>query len=379
MPQLDKPPFYRLIDTGDGVFPAMLAAIGAAQKTVRMEMYIFADDELGRQFLTVLVRAAQRGVKVRVLIDSFGSLTLPAGFWQPFQDAGGEVRWFNPIVLRRFGFRDHRKLLVCDEEVAFVGGFNITKQYSGDGVASGWRDIGLEIRTTPAAQLAAAFDEMFPLADFQHRRFTRLRRTPARRNVASGECQLLLSGPGRGRNPFDQALFQDLAHAKTVQIIVAYFLPTRRIRRALMRAARRGGRVQLILPGKSDVALSQLAGRSFYRRLLRAGVEIYEYQPQILHAKLMIVDGIVYVGSSNLDVRSLRINYELMLRFPKEQLAGEARGSFAQCLAHCERIELEKWRKSRTWWKRLRQRWAHFLLARVDPYVARWQYKRMQD
>jgi len=116
------------------------------------------------------------------------------------------------------------------------------------------------------------------------------------------------------------ALRRDLAHARTVQIIAAYFLPPRRLRRLLMHVARKGGRVQLVLPGKSDVPLIRLAAHSLYQRLLRAGVEIYEYQPQILHTKLVIVDAIVYAGSSNLDTRSLNINYELLARLTGERL-----------------------------------------------------------
>jgi len=141
---------------------------------------------------------------------------------------------------------------------------------------------------------------------------------------------------------------------------------------------RRGGRVQLILAGKSDVLLSQLAARSLYQRLLRAGVEIYEYQPQILHAKLIVVDQVVYVGSANLDARSLHINYELLMRLPDRQLAAEARKIFAADLQHCRSIERVAWRKSRTFWNKLKERWAYFLFARVDTYVARRQFRTLR-
>ncbi len=374
-----QPNAYEWMRSGDEIFPTMLAAIGSAQSSVRLETYIYAGDELGRQFRDALIAACERDVKVLVLLDAFGSQSLPASFWGPLHSAGGEVRWFNPVLLHRFGFRDHRKMLVCDDTDAFVGGFNISVKYQGDGVKSGWRDLGLRVGGPLVKSLAAAFDEMFERAGFQHKRFARLRRSSAKRSVSAHEAQLLLSAPGRGRNPFLRALRRDLDKARTVQIIVAYFLPTWRIRRDLARIARRGGRVQLILAGKSDVYLSQLAGRSLYRRLLRAGVEIYEYQPQILHAKLMLVDDVVYAGSSNLDPRSLHINYELMLRFPDKKLAASARTCFADYLVHSQRIELEAWRKSRSWWRRLKQRWAYFILARVDPYVARWQQKQSSD
>src|SRR5439155_13983296 len=153
------------------------------------------------------------------------------------------------------------------------------------------------------------------------------------------------------------ALRRDLAHARDVRIIMAYFLPTWRIRRALLRVIRQGGRVQLILAGKSDVMVSQLAGQSLSRRLLKAGVEIYEYQPQILHAKLIIIDDVVHVGSANLDHRSLLINYELMIRFASKEMADQARGVFANTLQHTRRITLEGWKKGRTLWRRFRQHW----------------------
>src|SRR5271165_4588786 len=131
---------YRWICSGDEVFPAMLAALAAAQRTIRLETYLYAGDNLGQQFRTALVHAQERGVKVSLLLDAFGSQSLPASFWEPLVAAGGEVRWFNPVLLKRLGFRDHRKMLVCDECTAFVGGFNIAMQYLGDGVKSGWRD-----------------------------------------------------------------------------------------------------------------------------------------------------------------------------------------------------------------------------------------------
>jgi cardiolipin synthase len=157
----------------------------------------------------------------------------------------------------------------------------------------------------------------------------------------------------------------------------AYFLPTRKLRRDLMRVARHGGRVQLILAGKSDVLLAQLAGRSLYRRLLTAGVEIYEYQPQILHAKLVVADQIAYAGSANFDVRSLKLNYELMLRFEDKKISAGAREIFDDALKHCRKIELLQWRASQTFWQRWRQRWAHFLLARLDIFVALKQFQAL--
>lgn len=367
---------FQWLTTGDEVFPAMLDTIAAATGTIRFEFYIYVNDDLGRQFRDALVAARRRGVRVQVLVDSLGSLTLPGNFWHALVEAGGEARWFNPLLLRRFGYRDHRKMLVCDEQIAFVGGFNISAVYQGDGVNSGWRDLGLKCAGSIAQQLAAAFDEMFDRAGLKHKRLSRLRGKTVARQVEAHDCQLLLSGPGRGRNPFTAALHRDLARARDVKIIAAYFLPTWRLRRDLARVVRGGGRVQLILPAKSDVLLSQLAGRSLYRRLLKAGVDVFEYQPQILHAKLILIDDAVYAGSSNLDTRSLRINYELMLRLDNPAAVNEAQDIFADCARLSRKIELDAWRRGRTWWQRFKERWAYFLLIRIDPLIVRWSRAR---
>lgn len=365
--------------TGHEIFPEMLGAIDAAERTVNLETYIFSADSLGIRFRDALMRACQRGVAVRVLYDALGSMKLPTGFWHPLEQAGGSVRQFNPLALKRLGIRNHRKLLVCDEHVGFFGGFNISEEYEGDGVTCGWCDLGLKVVGPLAKYLSMTFEEMFAKADFRHKRFLRLRQALARRHVLAPNEQVLLSGPGRGGNPIKRALRHDLYRASQVDIMVAYFLPTWRIRRDLTRVVARGGRVRLILAGKSDVTLSLLAGRSLYRRMLKAGIEIYEYQPQILHAKLVIIDGVVYVGSANLDQRSLNINYELMVRFASEPMAKQAREIFDSNLGHTLRITREDWRKSRTWWSRIKQHWAYTVLVRLDPWIAQTQWRDLPD
>jgi cardiolipin synthase A/B len=377
MPDASSHFAHQWLRAGDEMFPAMLAAIDAAGQSVCLEVYTFEDSPLGQRFRAALIRARARGVRVRVLVDAIGSVLLSNRFWDPLQQAGGEARVFNAIDLRRVAIRSHRKLLVCDERLAFIGGFNISPTYEGDGIRRGWCDVGMKIEGPLARELALSFDEMFERADFRHKRFIRWRKTGAKKAVALAAEQILFSGPGRGRNPFKRSLREDLAGAADVRIAAAYFLPPWRLRRALMRAARQGCRVQLVLPGKSDVPLAQLAAQSLYRRLLRSGVEIYEYQPQILHAKLIIVDDAVYVGSSNLDVRSLQLNYELMIRFADAGVSAGAQGVFEDIVKHCRRVTAEEWSGSHTFWQRLKRRWAYFLLNRVDPYIARWQWRAL--
>src|SRR2546423_1195900 len=131
--------------SGREIFPAMLEAIEEAKTSVRFEIYIYTDGALGRQFLEALIRAQQHGAQVQVLVDALGSFNLPLTFWDPLRAVGGHVRLFNPLKLHRLSIRDHRKCLVCDEQVTFIGGFNIAQEYDGDGVTCGWCDIGLKL------------------------------------------------------------------------------------------------------------------------------------------------------------------------------------------------------------------------------------------
>ena len=369
---------FRWLRTGDEAFSAMIADMDAAQKSVRLEMYIFADCLLGASFLGALVRAAKRGVSVQLLVDAFGSFYLPDNYWAPLREAGGSMRWFNPMTYDRFGFRDHRKLLVVDEQTACIGGFNIASEYQGDGVNKGWCDLGLRVVGPLAVELARSFDELFQRADMAHPPFTRLRKPLLARRVATRQGILLHGGPGRGFNSFKRFLRRDLARAHSVTIMTAYFLPTFRIRRDLMRLARAGVPVRLLLAGKTDVPMSQHACHRLYSMMLRAGIEIYEYQPQVLHAKLIIIDDVVYIGSSNLDIRSLNINYELMVRVRKKTLAQEALQLAEASLSRCNRIDPATWRQSRSFWMKLWERWDYFLLARVDAYIARRQLRRLR-
>ena len=365
---------YKWLRTGEEALEEMLAAIAIASQSVRLEMYIFHAGPTADQFRDALVNACKRGLRVRVLVDALGSAYLPGSFWDTFRGSGGEFRWFNPLSLHHVFIRDHRKMLVCDDDLAFIGGFNIATEYRGDGVTAGWRDLGLRVRGPLAQELAAAFDDMFACADFRHRPFTRLRKSFLLKTILAPEAKLLLGGPGRN-NPLKRALRDDLKEAREVLIISPYFVPPWKIRRLLMRLARDGAKVQLILPAKCDLPMMRMAAQSFYRRFLAAGVEIHEYQPQILHAKLFVIDQIAYAGSANLDGRSLNINYELMVRLSNPALVDEGREIFAGILAHCWRIEMAGWRRSRTFLDRMKARLAHVLLARIDPLIARQQLR----
>ncbi|HXG46818.1 MAG TPA: phospholipase D-like domain-containing protein [Methylomirabilota bacterium] len=367
---------FRWLKTGDEAFTQMIDAIAAAVSSVRLETYIFEEGLVGRALRDALVSACRRGVKVRVLVDALGSRSLPNSFAQPLHEAGGQFQWFNPLNLFRLEYRDHRKILVCDEKVAFIGGFNVADHYLGDGITRGWKDLGLRIEGPLAAELARAFDDISRFAEFRHHPFLGLRRARGRGRVAAENWHLLQNGPGRGRNHLKRSLTEDLARARDVRIISAYFLPGWRLRRELRRAARRGATVELILAGRTDVRLSKLASQRLYASLLRAGVRIFEYQPQILHAKLYLIDHHVYVGSANLDARSMDINYELLVRVSDRELAGSGRRLFAETRQHCRAIDRKEWRRARSFWTRLMERWSYFVLARLDRSWAERRWRR---
>jgi len=368
---------YQWLRTGARALAKMLEAIDEAQASIRLEMYTIQPGVLGEKFREQLTAAAQRGVRVWVLADAVGSMGLSKDFWQPLMAAGGECRYFNLPGRSRFGLRDHRKLMVCDDNLAFVGGVNIGPEYLGDGVTAGWRDLAVQFHGALARELAGAFDEMFAHADFKHPRFAWLRHAIRQRHVDVGHATALLIAPGWRRNPMVRTLTHDFKTAESIRIMAAYFLPTVRVLHALRRAARRGTKVQLILAGHSDVPHMRMAARSLYHRLLKCGVEIYEYQPQILHAKMIIVnENIVYAGSANLDVRSLHLNYELLLRVEHQRLAREAGEIFADDLAHCHRVEIDAWLKTRHWWRRLLDHCAYFLAAHIDPFLSSFSWRR---
>lgn len=355
--------------SGEGL-RTLLNWIQGAQKSVRLEMYIFRAESPGPEFLAALTAAAARGVKVRVQIDAVGSQGLPDSFWTGFRAAGGKLRVFNPLGSGRFLTRDHRKLCVVDDEVALIFGFNIGAEYAGDGVEKGWRDLGIQIKGPSVAPLAEIFDRQYLGADFRPRLLARFqKRQEQMPEPAQPDLKILPVNPGREDSCLLTALYEDLLRARRIWICAPYFVPPPRFRRMLRRGARHGADVRLVLPAKNDVPLARFAARWLYAGLLRSGVQIYEYQPQVLHAKLLVMDQAVYVGSSNLDPRSLHLNYELMIRATRPPLLQEAVEVFNDLFAQSRPVLREEWRDSRSWGAKLRERWSFFLLYRLDPWL----------
>ena len=359
------------LSDGDATFAAMGALIAGALESVCLESYLVRPGQPAETLLAALLDARRRGVQVRVSYDAFGSEGLPAAFFAPLQAAGGEVQVFSPARRLRLAFRNHRKLLVCDARRAIVGGHNIGPEYTGDGVRRGWRDLALQIEGPIAATLAASFAAMYTLAPLNAAAIREFRRAVRAHPSTSGPVRLLTSGPGWPHGVLSRTLRLDLKGARAVRCMAGYFLPPSRIRRALHRCAAAGGLVQLLLAGKSDVPVARYAAEHLYGAMLSGGAQLYEYQPQVLHAKLILMDDTVYVGSCNLDRRSLNVNYELLLRLEWPELAASGRALFADALEHSRAVPAGQWRARRRWWERLRSRAAYWLLTRIDPLLAR--------
>jgi cardiolipin synthase len=296
-----------LLDGGGQAYPHMLAAIARAKTRVHLEVYGFAPSGVGERFVLALGQAARRGVRVQVTIDGWGSARGGRSVAVALREAGCSVRIYNRLLAMLVGRvgRNHRKILLVDDEVAFLGGINIGDENLGEGVQPAWADLALEIRGPQCARLG----EM-------------IRREP--QHPVDSSLRLHLSGLGGGwrlRRRYLKAFARardriDLAHG--------YFLPDAGIVRAITAAARRGVQVRLLLAGRSDVPFARAATRSLYRRLLAAGVHIHEWNGSVLHAKVATVDGHrLLVGSFNLDPFSLA-NLEALVEVADAQVVTQA-------------------------------------------------------
>jgi cardiolipin synthase len=309
-----------------------------------------------------------------VLVDSWGSWSLPDSFWDGLRAAGGRVRWFHPLMKGFLPFRNHRKLLLVDGRLAYTGGLNIADEYY-RGAHGGlpWRDNALEISGPAVARLKKSFSRMWALADSPVRRlimrFRRLRLRRVKRHT--GNVLFLESGPENPVRPVRRAYKQVVQNAKkSIDLAMGYFYPHGRMLRALKRAVRRGVRVRLLVPLHTDIPIARWAARGLYGRLLRAGVEVWEYVPAMMHSKLAITDDTLIAGSANLDIRSGRINYELVAVVTDPKLAAQARADFEADINLSVRISMEEWQK-RPFIQKLKERISYCLLARGDTMFSR--------
>lgn len=314
-------------------FLALSLAIESARSHIHMEYYIYADDETGRAMRDLLIKKAREGVEVRLLLDAVGCWKLRRSFVKSMQREGVTVAFFLPwgLTRRRFQLncRNHRKLTVVDGNLGFFGSKNIADEYLGRRNASTtWRDTHLRVAGPSVAQLQEIFVEDWHFATKEDLSSDRYFPEPT---IAGDRLvQLVPSGPDRRAGVLHQMLNAAVSDAtRSVSLLTPYFVPDGAMHLALTSAAYRGVRVQLLVPCRSDHWLVLWAGRSFYRELLEAGVEIYEYDKGMLHSKEVIIDQRwAMVGSANMDVRSFKINFELTSVLYDEGLAFALQADF---------------------------------------------------
>ena len=306
------------LENGVEIFPAMLAAIRGAQKTITLETYIYWSGNVGQQFADALSERARNGVAVKVMVDWAGSIKMEDSLLQSMKDAGVEIHQYRPLKwynLGRLNNRTHRKLLVVDGRIGFTGGVGIADIWEGQAQdPDHWRDLHFRIEGPVVAQFQSAFNDNW------------IKTTgvvlngedyfPPLQPAGAMDAHMFVASPAGGSESMHLMYLLSIAAAeRSIDLQAAYFVPDDLIIKALLAARHRGVRVRVVVPGKHiDSETVRLASKAHWGELLLGGVEIHEYQPTMMHNKLLIVDGLmVSVGSTNFDVRSFRLNDEASL------------------------------------------------------------------
>ncbi len=334
----------KLLATGEACFAEFVAQIRAAQHTIHITTFILGRDQTGRALVQELAQRARQGVKVRLLLDGLGSFVAAGRFCDPIREAGGFVRRFMPVVplstRHSANLRNHRKIAVFDHQTAIVGGRNMAGEYMGEKPSEKrWTDFGTVI-SGPAAALV---DEVF-FADWNHatdQSIEQLRHEAAPVCPPSqGDCslQVIASGPDVKGDPLYEGLVSFVQEAeRSVWIITPYFIPDEVLQRSLLVKARAGIDITLIIPAKSNHAVTDYARRQFLRELESAGARVLLYRPRMLHAKAVIMDDrLALFGSANFDLRSLFVNFEIGIVVYSEAEVAAIRAWAGNLVRDCE-------------------------------------------
>ena len=344
-----------LLHDGAQALPAMLEAIENAEHEILLEMYWFGSDRTGRQFADALMAKARKRARVRVIYDAVGSIQSDQRMFAEMREAGCEVKEFNPIAPWRASFRvglvnhrDHQQLAVVDGQVGFTGGVNLGDEWApSDAGGGGWRDDTVRIEGPAVGQMRRVFEHGWRLlvepAPATRARFA----PPGDSRHGSGSRVLVVANdyPGERRAIRHVYLRQIESARRSVCITNSYFVPDGRIQRALARAVAAGAKVKIIVPGRSDVTAVWHAARKLYGRLLEAGIQLYEWQGSMLHAKTAVIDGRwCTIGTYNLDSRSFRFNLEVIAAIEDAAVASAMERRFAQDLGNTKAVSHSEWR-----------------------------------
>ena len=340
----------QLLWKGNESFEKIFNAVKEAKLFICLQFYIFRNDDTGIQLSELLQQKRREDIHVYILYDHFGSFGTPGSFWRDMKKAGIQVRASHPFKWTapfRYVHRDHRKLVVIDSEKAFTGGLNIANEYSGFHFKTRgkvWRDTGILLEGPIVNKLFKSFKKSWyawggEKIDFQEKNFEE--------HLSGIPAMPVFVDSSKKRRRMRRLIYYSINHAKKyISLTTAYFTPSRRMVEALEAAIKRGVRVRLLVPGKSDVPAAAYAGRAFFSKLLTAGVEIYTYLGDILHAKTFVFDECwSIIGSTNLDFQSFRYNDEGNVGILDTGFASQMMAIFEEDLKYSLKIEKEQWLK----------------------------------
>ena len=355
---------FTVLTNGDQIFPAMLAAVRGAKRRISFESYIFKAGDIAGQFTRAFEEAARRGVRVQMIIDAVGGSGIDEEQVKRLESAGCRLAKFNTpswYSLEELNYRTHRKILVVDGEIAFTGGAGIDDQWKGNAQdKEHWRDTMVQIVGPLARLIEGGFYENF--AEAVGEVTPELDDVPEERD-AEGASFVVRSSPTGGGNDLKRLYLLALASARqTVDITTPYFVTDESSRWALEDAAKRGVKIRMVLEGDiTDAMPVKYASRKHYEQLMELGIELHEYQPTMMHTKVMVVDGIWSMfGSANFDNRSLELNDELNVAVTNRDLAGRFLQDFDQDLRVSTRLALDTWRKRSLLQKTREKFWSAF-------------------
>ncbi|HEX6793365.1 MAG TPA: phospholipase D-like domain-containing protein [Casimicrobiaceae bacterium] len=352
--QVERVGTFDVLHDGAGFYESELAAIAAARKSVHIEAFIFHPSSAGDRFVAALAERARRGVQVRVIVDAIGSFPTPDRYFDEIRSGGGHVAWYQPIrwyTLKRFNNRTHRELVIVDGAIGYIGGAGIGAHWldPADGSLP-WRDTMVRVTGSAVAGMQGAFIDNWLESTGDILADPELYLSQPERGL--GNAVVVSSVPSPARGARARVLFQLLlaSATKSIDINTPYFLPDGSARAELVRAAQRGVRVRIVMPGNANNhPVARRASRMYYGELIRGGVEIYEYQPGMIHAKILVVDATwSVVGSTNFDSRSFELNDEVNLAVNDRALANRLLEDFAADLASSRPISYAEW-SARSW------------------------------
>ena len=337
------------LENGVQIFPAMLEAIRGAKRNINFETYIYWSGTVGKEFADALSERARAGVKVSVLVDWVGAIKMDDDLLEEMEKAGVEIHKYRPLKwynLGRLNNRTHRKLLIIDGEIAFTGGVGIADSWAGNAQdPDHWRDLHFRVRGPVVSQFQAAFNDNW------------IKTTgvvlngpdyfPALAKAGDMDAHIFIASPAGGSESMHLMYLMAIAAAEhTIDLQAAYFVPDELIIQALIAARHRGVRIRVIVPGKHiDSTTVKLASKAHWGELLKAGAEVYEYQPTMMHNKMLIVDKLmVSVGSTNFDVRSFRLNDEASLNIYNSAFAARMTEVFEADMKPTVRYTYQMWK-----------------------------------